>query len=157
MKKFYLALCASLLSFASTAQILRQQTTPQTIASVIPGYSQVSTINTVTVSYSPPTPPSQPTPVDGDTTTEGNGVYEFGSVLPVNFSITDGNFTTTSVGKVWTLRISIPTALNIGVTFTQFNFSTSAEMYVYNDAKTVIDKGIKKNISLILTLWRLAP
>lgn len=144
MAKLYLALCASLLSLTLYAQIVREQTTPQTIASVVPGYSQVSTTNTVTVSYSPPTAPSQPTPVDEDTTTEGNGVYEYGSVLPVNFTQADGNYTTTSVGKVWTLRISIPNALSIGLTFTQFNLSPTAELYVYNDAKTVVNKGIKK-------------
>ncbi len=144
MNKILIVLCTMMISFVSKAQIIREQTTPQTIGSQIPGYSQVSSINTITVSYTPPTPLSQPTPIDGDTTTEGNGVYDFGSVIPVSFTLSNGNFTTTSVGKVWTLRISIPNALSIGLTFNQFNLSPSAEMFVYNDAQTVLNKGIKK-------------
>lgn len=52
--------------------------------------------------------------------------------------------TATSIGKVWSLRISIPNALNIGLSFNQFNLSPSAEMYVFNDARTVLDSAIKK-------------
>lgn len=144
MRKILIVLCTMAITFASNAQIIREQTTPQTIGSLIPGYSQVSSINTVTVSYTPPTPLSQPTPIDGDTTTEGNGVYDFGSVIPVSFTVSNGNFTTTSAGKIWTLRISVPNALSIGLTFNQFNLSPSAEMYVYNDAQTVLNKSIKK-------------
>ena len=131
-------------AFVSKAQILREHITPQTIGSQIPGYSQDNTINTVTVSYTPPAPLSQPTSIDGDTTTEGNGVYDFGSIVPVNFTLSNGNFTTTTVGKVWTLRISVPNAVSIGLTFNQFNLSPSAEMYIYNNAQTVLNKGIKK-------------
>ena len=68
MNKTLIVLCTMAITFASNAQIIREQTTPQTIGSQIPGYSQVSSINTVTVSYTPPTPLSQPTPIDGDTT-----------------------------------------------------------------------------------------
>ncbi len=144
MYKILIVLCTMAITFASNAQIIREQTTPQTIGSQIPGYSQISSINTVIVSYTPPTPLPQPTPIDGDTTTEGNGIYDYGSVIPVNFNLSNGNFTTTSAGKVWTLRISVPNALSIGLTFNQFNLSPSAEMYVYNDAQTVLNKSIKK-------------
>lgn len=56
----------------------------------------------------------------------------------------DGNITNTSVGKVWTLRISIPNALNIGFIFNQFNLSANAEMYIFDEARTVLDSGIKQ-------------
>lgn len=144
MKQVYLALCAMSFSCAMNAQIIREQTTPQTIANQIPGYSQITNINTVTISFTPPTPLPQPSPVDKDTTTEGNGVYDYGSIIPVTLNVSSGNFTSTSVGKVWTLRISVPNALSIGVTFNQFNLSPSAEMYIYNDAKTILNKSIKK-------------
>lgn len=144
MKKLTIALFAIAITAGSKAQIIREQTTPQTIGSQIPGYSKVTSINTVTVSYTPPTPVSQPTPINGDTTTEGNGVYDFGSIVPVTFSVSNGNITTTSAGKVWTLRISVPNALSIGLTFSQFNLSSSAEMFIYNDGKTVLNKRIKK-------------
>src|SRR5258705_12628622 len=104
MKKILLAFVATTFFFVAQAQILREQTSPQTIASQIPGFSEISSINTLTISYTPPTPPSPPTPIDEDTTTEGNGPYDFGTILPVNISLADGNFTTTSIGKVWTLR-----------------------------------------------------
>lgn len=57
----------------------------------------------------------------------------------------DGNITSTSVGKVWTLRISIPNALNVGFVFNQFNLSPTAEMYIFNEARTVLDSAIKKS------------
>lgn len=133
-----------MLSAALNAQILRQQTSPQAIGSQIPGFSQVSSINTVNISYTPATPISYPTPVDGDTTTENPDIYDYGSILPINYSLSDGNFTTTSLGNIWTLRINIPNALSIGLTFTQFNLSPSAEMYIYNDAQTVLNYQIKK-------------
>lgn len=128
----------------SNAQIVREQITPLTIASEIPAYSQVSSINTVSVAYTPPIPATEPTPIDGDTTTEGNGMYDFGSILPVSFTLNDGNFTSTTLGKVWTLRITVSNALSVGLTFNQFNLSSSAEMYIYNDTKTVLNKAIKK-------------
>ena len=56
----------------------------------------------------------------------------------------DGNITSTSIGKVWTLRVSIPNALNIGFTFNQFNLSTPSEMYIFNEARTVLESAIKK-------------
>jgi hypothetical protein len=46
---------------------------------------------------------------------------------------------------VWTLKISIPNALNIGLLFDQFNLSASAEMYIYDGNKTVLDSAIKKS------------
>lgn len=144
MKRILIGLCATLLFAATNAQIIREQTTPQTIAGQIPGYSQVSSINIVNILYTPPTLPTPPTPIDEDTTTEGNGMYDYGTVLSANIILDNGNFTTTSAGKVWTVRISVPNALNIGLTFTQFNLSPSAEMYIFNEARTVLNKEIKK-------------
>ena len=144
MKKAIFTIAISLCTFYLKGQIITQETSPTTIGNVVPGYSEVTTTNTVTISYTPPAHTDEPTPVDGDTTTEWNGVYEYGSVLPANFSLPAGNYTTTSLGKVWTLKISIPNALNVGLTFTNFNLSPIAEMYIYNEALTVIKPGIKK-------------
>lgn len=144
MRKALIVLYAMALALATNAQILREQTTPKTIGNIIPGYAQVTIINTVSVAFTPPAPLTQPTPIDGDTTTEGNGVYDFGAVISVSINLSSGNFTNTSVGKVWTLRVSVPNALSIGLTFNQFNLSPSAEMYIYNDTKTVLNKAIKK-------------
>jgi hypothetical protein len=105
------------LCIALNAQIIRRQTSPQSIANDIPAFSEVSSINSVNISYTPETPPSYPDPVDGDTTTENDDIYHYASPLPVNISLSDGNITSTSLGKVWTLRLSIPNALNIGLTF----------------------------------------
>lgn len=144
MRKFYLSFLALFYFVCTNAQMQREQTSAQTIASQIPGYSQISTINTVNVSFTPPVPPAQVTPVDEDTTTEGNGVYDYGTILPANISIANGNITSTSIGKAWTVRINVPNALNVGLVFTQFNLSPNAEMYIYNDDKTILVKGIKK-------------
>ena len=144
MKKFLLLLCFYAIVFQCKAQVLRIATSASTISSQIPGYLQVSTINTKSYTYTPSVPQSPPTPIDGDSTTEDNKLYNYGDNISVNISTTDGNITTTSAGKVWTLRISIPNALNIGFTFNSFNLSPSAEMYVFNESRTVLDTAIKK-------------
>src|SRR5688572_11513309 len=120
MKNFSILLVTITLSYFSSAQVSRIATSPSAIATQIPGYAEVGTINTKTVSYTPSTPPADPTPVDDDTTTEIDKVYHYADILPVPVSMADGNITSTSAGKVWTLRISIPNALNIGFIFNQF-------------------------------------
>ena len=71
MKKLILlTVILSSLTFFTQAQILRVATTPTTIASEIPGYTQVTTINVKTISYTPSTPATAPTPVDEDSTIE---------------------------------------------------------------------------------------
>ncbi len=127
------------------AQIKRVATTPTTIAGQVPGYSEVPTFTTKTYSYTPSTPDAPPTPVDDDSTTENSKVYHYADNIPVNISLADGNITNTSIGKVWTLRISVPNALNVGFVFNQFALSSSAQMYVFNEGRTALDSGIKQS------------
>jgi hypothetical protein len=157
MKNFSILLLAITLSYFSNAQVSRIATSPSAIATQIPGYSEVSTINTKTVSYTPSTPPADPTPVDDDTTTEDNKLYRYADILPVTVSMSDGNITSTSAGKVWTVRISIPNALNIGFAFSQFDLTPTAQMYIFNEARTVLDNGIKKSNFASTTLPGIAP
>lgn len=144
MKKSIFLLLAIASTLVLKAQVLTQATTPQNIANYIPGYSQVTTVNTVSFPYTPTTPAAAKTPVDGDTTTEDNGVYNYGTIIPTSVPLTSGNYTNTTSGKVWTVRISIPNALNIGLKFSLFKLAPGAEMYIYNDAKTVLKYKIKK-------------
>ena len=144
MKKISLSLFLLGIIFYSQAQVLRVATSPSAIAAQIPGYSQVTAINTKTIAYTPSVPPSYPAPVDEDSTTENDKVYEYADVIAANILMADGNITATSAGKVWTLRVSIPNALNIGLSFNQFNLSSPAEMYVFNEVRTVLDSAIKK-------------
>lgn len=144
MKSILLLILLSSLSAATKAQIITRYITPDSLQVIIPGYSEVVNINTKTIDYNPPTPPDPPPPVDGDTTNEGNGVYHYGTPLVANVSMSDGNYITTSQGKVWTCRISIPNAKNIGLLFNQFNLSPNAEMYIYNSAGTILKGEIKK-------------
>lgn len=144
MFKPILLLLLSCVCIIVNAQIRRVTTSPATISGQIPGYNQVSTIATKTYSYTPSIPPTPPTPIDGDTTTEDDKRYRYADNMSVNINMADGNITNTSIGKVWTLRISIPNALNIGFVFNQFNLSTIAKMYVFNEARTILDSGIKK-------------
>lgn len=125
------------------AQILRVTTSPATIANQIPGYNQVTTITTKTYSYTPSVPFAPPDPIDEDTTTEDDKRYNYADILTANISMSDGNITNTSIGKVWTLKIDIPNALNIGFIFNQFNLSSGAEMYIFNEARTALDSCIK--------------
>ena len=144
MKKICLIIVLTIWTFFANGQILKIATSPTAIAAQIPGYSQVSPITTKSFSYTPSVPAPYPTPIDGDSTTEDDRIFDYGNYIPVSLSIADGNLTTTSIGKVWSLRISIPNALSIGLSFNQFNLSPSAEMYVFNDARTVLDSSIKK-------------
>ena len=144
MKKTILITLLSVIALYTKGQILKIATTPSAIIAQIPGYSQVSAISTKTYPYTPSTPSTQPTPIDEDSTTEDDRIYDYADVLPVNITIPDGNITSTSVGKVWTLRISIPNALNIGFIFNQFNLSANAEMYIFNESRNVLDSSIKK-------------
>jgi hypothetical protein len=123
MKKTLPILFLLLVTILAKAQIIRVATTPSAIASQIPGYSQVTTITTKTYSYTPSTQTTPPTPVDEDSTTEDSKLYRYADNIAVSITNSDGNITSTSVGKVWTLRISIPNALNVGFVFNQFNLS----------------------------------
>lgn len=133
------------ITFKVNSQIIRISTSPGAIQTQIPGYSQITTINTKTYSYTPSIPPVPPTPIDEDSTTEDNKLYRYADNMTVNITTSDGNVTSTSLGKVWTLRISIPNALNVGLVFSQFNLSASAEMYIFNEARTILDSSIKKS------------
>lgn len=145
MKKTLPILFLLLVTILAKAQIIRVATTPSAIASQIPGYSQVTTITTKTYSYTPSTQTTPPTPVDEDSTTEDSKLYRYADNIAVSITNSDGNITSTSVGKVWTLRIRIPNALNVGFVFNQFNLSPTAEMYIFNEARTVLDSAIKKS------------
>jgi hypothetical protein len=147
MKKivFLLMLLCSTLFFTGThAQVLRVSTSPATISSQIPGYLQITAINTKTIAYTPSVPAASITPIDEDSTFEIDKVYEYADVIAANITMANGNITSTTVGKVWTLRVNIPNALNIGLLFNQFNLSATAEMYVFDEARTVLDSCIKK-------------
>ena len=97
----------------SSGQILKVSTNPTLIATQIPGYSQVSVINTKTYPYSASNPSPNIIPIDEDSTTEDDRIYEYGDVIPVSITMADGNISTTTLGKVWSLRISIPNAFNV--------------------------------------------
>jgi hypothetical protein len=100
MKKILFLTTMCIAATAIKAQIVTRYITPDSLAVIIPGYSEINSINTKTINYNPPTPPDPPPPVDEDTTNEGNGVYYYGTPLAVNISMSDGNYTTTSQGKV---------------------------------------------------------
>ena len=126
------------------AQMQFRSTTPNTISTLIPGYSQISFVAIKTISFTPPEAPPSSTPVDGDTTTEQNGPFDFAEPLSVNLMMSEGNVTTTNIGLVWTLKLVINNALSIGLEIDQFNLSQNAEMYVYNSANTELIGPIKK-------------
>lgn len=145
------------ISYYAKAQILRVTTSPTAITSQIPAYNEVSTISTKTFSYIPSIPAVNPAPIDEDSTTEDDKLYRYADNITVSINTSDGNITTTSVGKVWTVRISIPNALNIGFMFDQFNLSPSAEMYIFNETRTVLDSGVMKAHFTYSTSVGIAP
>lgn len=127
------------------AQIIRISTTPTAIQYQIPGYTEVSTITSKVFSYTPSTPQPYTTSVDEDSTTEDDKLYNYADNISVSINNNDGNITNTSIGKVWTLKISVPNALNIGFVFNQFSLSSTAEMYIFNEEKTALDSAIMKS------------
>lgn len=146
MKTFSLILFFFFISYTCQSQIKRMLTSPAVINNQIPGYSEVTNISSKKIAYTPSTPPQYPLPIDEDSTTEDTKLYRYADNLAVTINMSNGNITTTSLGKVWTLRIVIPMALNIGFTFNQFSLSSSAEMYIFNEYRTVLDSGITQSI-----------
>lgn len=65
IRLFFVFNMLSICTVSLKSQVIRVQTTPQGITNQIPGFSQISTINTITISYTPATPISQPSPIDG--------------------------------------------------------------------------------------------
>ncbi len=145
MIKIYCSIVLSVCVICAKAQIITKATTASAIGSQIPGYSQVTSFNTKTIAYTPSSVPTPPTPIDDDSTTEDQKIYRYADNVSTNITMADGNITSTTIGKVWTLRVSVPNALNIGLIFNQFNLSTTAEMYIFNEARTVLDSSIKKS------------
>ncbi|WP_426326782.1 trypsin-like peptidase domain-containing protein [Pedobacter sp. R-06] len=144
--RILLVVFLSTLFLCAKAQILRVATTPQQINSQIPGYPDLKTVNTKTFSYSPKIANAKiQAPIDGDPKTEINKTEHYADILPVAVGMADGKITSSSAGKVWTLRISVPNALNIGLIFNSFELSSTAEMYIFNDQKNILDSCIKKN------------
>ncbi len=98
MKKInFSALLLLAIPFLAQTQVLRIATSDSAITTQIPGYSQVSTINIKTISYTPSTPSSYPTPVDDDSTTEAYKVNKYADVITANITMVDGNITSTSL------------------------------------------------------------
>ena len=51
----------------------------------------------------------------------------------------------------------IPNALNIGLSFSTFNLSSTAQMYIFNEARTVLDSAIIKSKFTYSTSIGIAP
>ena len=135
----------SIVSVHLKAQIMRISTSPTSVGFQVPGYSEVlqliqSHIVTLLQLYL-----LRRYQLMRYFTTEDGKRYRYADILPVNINMNDGNITTTSVGKVWTLKIGVPNALNIGLVFNQFNLSSNAKMYVFDEERTVLDSGIMKS------------
>jgi hypothetical protein len=143
MKKALSILCIYM-PFIVHSQFIIRSVTPENLPNLTPGYSQVSSINQQSLSFTYTLQPDPPQPIDGDTTTEDNGPLKYGEVIPVNYSLVNGNYTQTSEGKVWTLSIKVLGGCkNIGLTFEYVNLSSNAELYIYNESRTVLRGPVK--------------
>ena len=143
MRKILFLSCIFVCNFLC-AQITEQPTTPQALATLIPGFGQVSSISmqTMNFTYTPQTDP--PTPIDGDTTTERRRAFKYGESIATNYSASNGNLTQTSEGKVWTFGIRmLGGAKNLGLTFDSLNLFTNTELYIYNESKTILMGPVK--------------
>lgn len=146
MKKIFTSFILLICFITVHGQIVTQSITSADLTNLIPGYSEVSTINAKSVSYSPALPQADPIPIDGDTTTERNDVYDYADPVAVSIQMSDGNITNTSQGKVWTMLLNVINAHNISLLFDQFNLSDSALMFIYNGEKTQLTGPIKKSL-----------
>ena len=142
--KNYLIILMILGSSFANSQIIETSITAQDLPNLVPGYNQVSSINQQSLNFTYDLPPAPPTPVDGDTTTEGNGPLKYGITIPTNFILANGNYTQTSSGIVWTLSIKVTGgAKNIGLTFDSLHLSPNAQLYLYNVSKTILLGPVK--------------
>lgn len=122
-------------------QVNFQSVTSVTMPALVPGFSEITTINNLSMVYTPSVPQIPPTPIDGDTTTMSNGPYKYADRIPFIAQMANGNFTSTSKGKVWTLKITATNAKNIGLLVDQLNLSDSAQMFVFDNLETQFGKN----------------
>lgn len=87
MKQKLLFLLVIVSSPGLRAQISVNTISPQDLPNMIPGYSQIGTINTKTLSFTYSLQPDDPNPIDGDTLTESGDVFKYGERLSVNYNL----------------------------------------------------------------------
>ena len=70
-----------------------------------------------------------------------NGVnvpYAFAYLFNVNYTLSDGTWTTTKNERIWKLKIKSQNALSINFVFSKINLSPEAKLYIFNSDQTSI-------------------
>jgi len=93
MKYKLLLLFGVIVSFNLEAQIPITRFQSQDLPNLIPGYSQITTVNTQLLTFTYTLPLSDPDPIDGDTLTENDDVLKYGENLSTNYNLANGNYT----------------------------------------------------------------
>lgn len=97
MQKLTLAIGVFFICCSLQSQMGSKRTTPSALATIIPAFSQVSTINSATVNINSSLPAPDPIPIDGDTTKEFDRTMSYGNYLTTNIQFSQGNITSTSI------------------------------------------------------------
>ncbi len=144
MKHLLLLFATSNLCLFSKAQYITVVATPTYISTRVPAFSQVSTYNLKTISYTATIPPPPVVPIEEDSTHAIDGLEHYGDMLVTSITTADGNITTTTLGKVWTLKVTVSNATNVGITFAPLSLSPSAEMYVFDANESILADSITR-------------
>lgn len=144
MKRIVFCILLVRMCFIAQSQIISQLINPSDLPNLVPGYSQITTINTKTVVLNNVTPETPPLPVEGDQNSQTNSAFLYGEAIPISIVMSDGNYTNTTQGKVWTIKATAINSFNVGLEFDLFDLSPIAEMYIYNESKTELIGPIKQ-------------
>ncbi|MBX9783279.1 MAG: T9SS type A sorting domain-containing protein [Chitinophagaceae bacterium] len=142
--KTLISVIVVLLPFISSSQVKFQKVNSTTIGNLLPFYSPALLSNAQTVTF----PFTRPTIIKGgipdtlnidstyfdldDTTYEIKPKFDAGRVITANLTMASGNWQSTSVGSVWTLKIFIQNALNTGLRIGSISLSPTAKLYILN-------------------------
>lgn len=134
-----------MIPFCTSAQVKVQQTNSANITSVMPFYSTGIMQNTVIKTFAITLPNQQPSVAvpptviydsaydeTDDTTYDYKPILEYGTILPSNINVTDGNWQVVSGGRLWTLKILINNAFNTSIHVDNFSLSPTASFYIVN-------------------------
>lgn len=147
-----------LLPVFAIAQVKVNRTTPSTINSILPFYSNalLSSSQVVTFPFTRPTITQGGVPTNlnidstyddlDDTTYETKPIFDFGRAISSNLTISSGNWQTSGTAKIWTLKIVINNALNTSLQFSAITLSPTANLYILSGDTTMVKGAYTKTV-----------
>lgn len=127
----HLILLLGLFSVSITAQIETKRINPESFRDYVKFHSD-SYERKITM------PPVDAAKLRREDIKEVGRPMRFGKALEVNLSLEDGFWEETVLGRIWKLKIHSPGAFSINLKFDRFHLPDKAELYLYNEERTMV-------------------